>query len=145
MRGGPAQSSLDAWGPHSLQPPCDGSGKGDGAHKAFHVSVKARRGPPPVLDAAEHALDGIAAIERGLVIILLDYAIAARRNDGLRDSFFEPFAQRAATLVLGCLIPDFDGALLSPQWRDALWARFFTAAPQRLRQSVEQYSIVKRA
>jgi hypothetical protein len=44
-----------------------------------------------------------------------------------------------------CLIPDFDGAIFSLEWRDALWARFFTAAPQRLRQSVEQYSIVKRA
>jgi hypothetical protein len=43
------------------------------------------------------------------------------------------------------LIPDFDGAVFSPAWRDALWARFFTAAPQRQRQSVERYSIVKRA
>jgi hypothetical protein len=54
-------------------------------------------------------------------------------------------------LVLGqwtatrCLIPDFDGAILSCDWRDALWARFFTGAPQRQRGSVEQYKIVKRA
>ena len=34
------------------------------------------------------------------------------------------------------MIPDFDGALLSPAWRDALWDRFCTAAPQRQRQSV---------
>ena len=88
-----------------MQLPYAGSGKGDGAHKAFHVSVKGRRDPPPVLDAAEHALDGIAAIVRGLVIILLAFKIAARRNDGLRVSFFEPFAQRAAALGLvgdGC-------------------------------------------
>ena len=31
-----------------------------------------------------------------------------------------------------CLIPGFDGALFSPAWRDALWVRFFTAAPPRL-------------
>ena len=44
-----------------------------------------------------------------------------------------------------CLIPAFDGALFSPAWRDSLWDRFCTGAPQRLRQSVERYSIVKRA
>ena len=36
-----------------------------------------------------------------------------------------------------CLIPGFDCALFSPAWRDALWARFFMAAPRRQRQSVE--------
>ena len=49
------------------------------------------------------------------------------------------------TGAIRCLIPDFDGALFSPQWRDALWARFFTAAPRRQRRSVERYNIVKRA
>jgi hypothetical protein len=44
-----------------------------------------------------------------------------------------------------CLIPGFDGALFSSAWRDALWAKFYTAAPQRQRQSVERYNIVKRA
>jgi hypothetical protein len=44
-----------------------------------------------------------------------------------------------------CLIPGFDGAPLSPDSKDALWDRFFTAAPQRQRRSVERYSIVKRA
>jgi class 3 adenylate cyclase len=44
-----------------------------------------------------------------------------------------------------CLIPGFDSAPLSSDLRDALWDRFFTAAPQRQRRSVERYSIVKRA
>src|SRR5580704_205017 len=41
--------------------------------------------------------------------------------------------------------PGFDGALFSREWKDALWDKFFTAAPQRQRRSVEQYKIVKRA
>ena len=44
-----------------------------------------------------------------------------------------------------CMIPDFDGAFLSQESKDALWHKFFTAAPQRQRRSVEQYKIVKRA
>jgi 2-methylisocitrate lyase-like PEP mutase family enzyme len=44
-----------------------------------------------------------------------------------------------------CFIPSFDGAIFSLDWRDALWDKFFTAVPRRLRQSVEQYKIVKRA
>jgi hypothetical protein len=46
--------------------------------------------------------------------------------------------------AFSCLIPAFDGALFSIEWKEALWARFFTAAPQRQRRSVEQYKIVKR-
>ena len=44
-----------------------------------------------------------------------------------------------------CMIPDFDGAIFSLDWKDALWARFYTGAPPRQRRSVERYSIVKRA
>ncbi len=44
-----------------------------------------------------------------------------------------------------CLIPDFDGAVFSLEWKEALWGRFFTEAPRRLRQSVEHYRIVKTA
>ena len=44
-----------------------------------------------------------------------------------------------------CLISDFDGAVFSHEWKDALWARFFTAALQRQRRFVTRCSIVKRA
>src|SRR5699024_2934508 len=37
-----------------------------------------------------------------------------------------------------CLIPGFDDALFSQEWRDALWDKFYTAAPQRQRRCVEQ-------
>lgn len=44
-----------------------------------------------------------------------------------------------------CLVPNFDGAIFSPDWQYALWARFYTGAPRRRRRSVERYNIVKRA
>ena len=44
-----------------------------------------------------------------------------------------------------CLVPRNRGALYHDLRRDELWGKFFTAAPQRLRRSVEQYRIVKRA
>jgi hypothetical protein len=34
------------------------------------------------------------------------------------------------------LIPDLDGAIISFEWKEALWASFFTAAPPRQKQSV---------
>ena len=44
-----------------------------------------------------------------------------------------------------CLVPRSHSALYNELRRDELWDKFFTAAPQRLRRSVEQYKIVKRA
>ncbi|HET6379344.1 MAG TPA: hypothetical protein VFG05_13700 [Methylocella sp.] len=49
-----------------------------------------------------------------------------------------------AAIELSCLIPGFDGAFLSREWKDALWDKFCTAAPPRQRRSVERYKIVKR-
>jgi hypothetical protein len=50
-----------------------------------------------------------------------------------------------ASVSPSCLVPDFDGAFFSPEWRDALWAKFFTGAPARQRRCVARSSIVKRA
>src|SRR6516164_5518721 len=38
-----------------------------------------------------------------------------------------------------CLVPDFDGASSSHDSKEALWDKFYTAAPPRRRQSVEQW------
>jgi NAD(P) transhydrogenase subunit alpha len=52
---------------------------------------------------------------------------------------------RMAKVLPRCLIPGFDGAVFSREWKEALWAKFSMGAPQRQRRSVERYSIVKRA
>src|SRR6266481_2542801 len=41
-----------------------------------------------------------------------------------------------------CLVPAFGGAYFSREWKEALWDRYCTGAPQRQRRSVERYSIV---
>jgi hypothetical protein len=41
-----------------------------------------------------------------------------------------------------CLIPSFDGAFLSHDSKDALWDKFYTAAPPRRRQSVEHATLI---
>ena len=52
---------------------------------------------------------------------------------------------RRIAMRYDCLIPGFDGAVFSPAWKDALWAKFFMGAPARQRRSVARSSIVKRA
>jgi hypothetical protein len=74
---------------------------------------------------------------------LTDHAAIAELKAALQKS--EHFFNVEVTIGTRCLIPDFDGALFSAKWSDALWARFSMGAPLRLRQSVERYSIVKRA
>ncbi|MCL1861506.1 MAG: hypothetical protein FWG52_08270 [Proteobacteria bacterium] len=44
-----------------------------------------------------------------------------------------------------CLVPAFGGTISSIECKDALWDKFYTAAPPRQRRCVERYSIVKRA
>ena len=39
-----------------------------------------------------------------------------------------------------CLIPRFDGALLSWEWKEALWAKFVTEAPRPRTPSERQYN-----
>jgi hypothetical protein len=63
---------------------------------------------------------------------------------GGRELFFESGSRQkvAQAAAPSCLLPGFDGALFFLEWKDALWARFFTGAPPRQRRCVERYSIV---
>ncbi len=47
-------------------------------------------------------------------------------------------------ILSSCIVSDYNGVLSYSQ-KDALWDRYFTLAPQRLRQPAELYKIVKRA
>jgi len=55
-----------------------------------------------------------------------------------REPRLHPGDNIAVDLDLGCLIPGFDGAIFSQECKQAIWARFFRAAPRRLRRSVER-------
>jgi hypothetical protein len=59
-------------------------------------------------------------------------------------NMYDPLITLAEPKVIRCLVPAFDGAYFSREWKEALWARFYTEAPPRQRRSVERYNIVKR-
>lgn len=42
------------------------------------------------------------------------------------------------------MVPEFGGAFFMDERKDALWDRFYTGAPIRLRQTVEQYNVPRR-
>ena len=44
-------------------------------------------------------------------------------------SFYDGLSFGSCFGWLGCLIPGFDGALLSGEWKGALWGKFYTACP----------------
>lgn len=52
-----------------------------------------------VLETAEHALSDVALFVDGLVVFVLDFAVLARRNDGLGTARVEPFAQGLAVIT----------------------------------------------
>ena len=98
---------------------------------AFYASVEQR--DDPALKGRPVAV-GYAA-KRGVVAA----ASYEARSFGVRS------AMPSSTALRKCLVPAFDGAFLSAEWKEALWDKFFTAAPRRQRRCVEQYKIVKRA
>jgi len=65
---------------------------------------------------------------------------------GLAWANFQVMRRTHSTLDLNCLVPQCDGVKYEqlPSW-EALWDKYFTGAPARQRQCVEQYKIVKRA
>jgi CO/xanthine dehydrogenase Mo-binding subunit len=57
----------------------------------------------------------------------------------LRAGFLTESASRAPQLSR-CLIPRFDGAILSLEWKEAAWDKFVTGAPRPRTPSEQQYS-----
>lgn len=76
-----------------MQSPDDGGGGTDGADEAFDVAIEADGDAAPVLEAAEHALDDVTPLMDGSVVIMLDLAVLARRDDRLGASRLQPLTQ----------------------------------------------------
>ena len=54
------------------------------------------------------------------------------------EDFEKDLQVRACAQI--CLIPDFDGAIRSKEWKEALWDKFVMAAPRPRTPSEQQYS-----
>jgi hypothetical protein len=46
------------------------------------------------------------------------------------DLLLKKFNSNAGPNTRRCLIPWFDGAILSQEWKEALWDKFVTGAPR---------------
>ena len=69
------------------------------------------------------------------------YVMAYEGCDEIPDNLSAGFKAVSRSMPR-CLIPGIDGASLSSESKEALWARFSMEAPRRQRRSVERYSIV---
>ena len=109
------------------------------------------QGPePPKLPLAEAAVRLGKTTEAVRSMVRRGRLSAVRGNDGWLLVAVPPELDRAngaADLKTdpNCLIPRCGGTLDHHAARDALWAKFFTAAPARPRRSVARSSYVKRA
>src|SRR5690606_11423157 len=65
----------------SLEPPCDEGGDGDGGHEGLDMAVEACGYAPPVLEAAEHALDDVALSVNLAVVFDMDLTVGLCRDD----------------------------------------------------------------
>ena len=90
-------------------------------------------------------LERTLAEARGELRVIDIVAEPGMGKSRLLHEFCRRSGEVQARIWSGCLVPGFDGAFLSSDLKDALWARFFMGAPRRQRQSVERYNIVKRA
>lgn len=83
----------------------------------------------PVPEVAIEALDK-AVLHRlaGLDVMSVDADLLAPLRTALLVSSM-PLSEAT------CLIPCFDDAVFSVEWKEALWDRFYMGAPQRLRRS----------
>ena len=84
----------------------------------------------------------VPEIEPGTVVIRDNLATHSNKEaaQALRDHgcwflYPPPYAPD-----LNCLIPWFDGAIHSLEWKEVLWAKFVTAAPRPRSRSEQQYS-----
>ena len=62
-------------------------------------------------------------------IVTLPHITACASRDGIWPAVF-----------IRCLIPRFDGAILSLEWKEAVWGKFVIGAPRPRTPSKQQYS-----
>ncbi|MCQ9155953.1 hypothetical protein [Acidomonas methanolica] len=128
--------------------------------KMAYLAEASKPEPPPAsltigidvskdhLDAARHPggdTAGVANTRKGQSALLRwigDVKAVARVVFEPTGPYHRALEERLAScgvpmVKVNCLVPGFDGAFFSLEWKEALWARFTTEAPRRQRQSVE--------
>jgi hypothetical protein len=100
--------------------------------------------PAEALGARRDADQPRRALDRGDLVIRRGPVYArprlAERVASLGQKYAVRPCRRLLLLELRCLIPWFDGAIHSQEWKDAIWDRYVTAAPRPRTLSEQQYS-----
>ena len=78
--------------------------------------------------------------DKGVFIAMMDglSAKGTERKTIMIDATYLKAHRTASSLR--CLIPQFDGSILSLAWKEAIWARYVTGAPRPRTPSEQQYS-----
>ncbi|MFW1885440.1 hypothetical protein ACG91E_15595, partial [Acinetobacter nosocomialis] len=87
-------------------------------------------------DSKFHILFKIWCFILGLVLLATGvfYIVGGGKLVSLGGSWYFLISGLFITIsAISCLVPDFNGAIFSDKWKEALWDKFYTAAPQRHR------------
>ena len=115
--------------------------------RAFlETQVRRHKAPRPLSDRCRMVLlcaDGLQSKEVAERLGVHEHMVGKWRRrfaqSGLEGLTDEYRAGRPRTVSV-CLIPRFDGAILSLEWKEAAWDRYVTGAPRPRTPSEQQYS-----
>src|SRR6056297_3337172 len=108
-------------------------------HRARHalgpqnMPYKVTQFAPPLTDQSDHDNIGLHVAGKMPQQHGLTDARAGKQPDALPPDDRQERVEH-------CLIPWFDGAILSQEWKEALWAKFVTGAPRPRTLSEQRYS-----
>jgi len=98
----------------------------------------------PFLIWIRSGADGFDSTQNPLAGTRVSHFFDHRHHKEAFDRRFRlfPGEMKPCPAIMGsrCLIPRFDGAILSLEWKDALWDKFVTEAPRPRTLSEQQYS-----
>src|SRR5215472_17257781 len=106
------------------RPPGTLGGRKRGWETSADLLLSLSRRQPCFFASNQGLVPGVVA-QGGQVTVVLQI-VDDNTGGNLVGTGFQQLQRSVEFIHQRCLVPGFDGALFSPAWRDALWAKFFT-------------------